>query len=156
MVFGKKRGKSKDEVNGEVDQANEEPQPNTVEMSPDASAETLSAEDREEAAKGAADAEAELKRNAELEAKYPHVVAGSLRHVPKGEEIDGTVSKGKMATIECVDCGSERTVNAQDLFQVKRCRPCTEAHLKRRQQERRAARRKKKTDDGPVINDTTE
>lgn len=35
-----------------------------------------------------------------------------------------TVSNGKLHVIKCVDCGASREVKPQDVWQVKRCRPC--------------------------------
>ena len=96
------------------------------------------ARSKKQAEKAAREAEREEKRRLEMEGKYPHVVPGSLRLVPKGEVADGVTSKGRMVTVACVDCGTHRTVNVQDAFQSKRCRPCYQAALKRRQKDHRA------------------
>lgn len=85
-------------------------------------------------------AELRMKRDAELEAKYPHVVAGSIRAVPRGEKVGDTVSKGRVATVACVECGAKRDVNLQDVFQVLRCVTCAKAHTERRLANLRAAR----------------
>lgn len=82
------------------------------------------------AARAAAKAEKVAKRTAEIEARYPWVVPGSVRAVPVGETIGGIISKGRVATIRCVTCGAERVANAQDLFQVRYCRGCQAARQK--------------------------
>src|SRR5690554_189690 len=59
--------------------------------------------DTVEALEGVKKAERTMKLNAELEAKYPHVIPGSIRLVPRSEQIGDTTSKGKVATIRCVE-----------------------------------------------------
>ena len=96
--------------------------------------------DTKAAQEGIKKAERQMKRDAELEAKYSHIKPGSVRAVPKGTDIDGTQSKGRMCTVVCIDCGAERTVNVQDAFQVKRCRDCTKVYTQAKQKARRAER----------------
>lgn len=36
----------------------------------------------------------------------------------------GVITYGKTATMKCIDCGNERTIKPQDMFQVKRCPDC--------------------------------
>lgn len=35
-----------------------------------------------------------------------------------------SVKNGKLHIIKCCECGASREVKPQDLFQVKRCKPC--------------------------------
>lgn len=167
-VFGKKKNKKADaEIASDIPNDSEQIAADIAIAEDATPTATLAPEDKkqmlagvEDAVRDAEEKEArararQAKRDAALEAKHSHVVAGTVRHVPKGEEIDGMKSKGRVCDVACVDCGTIRTVNVQDAFQVRRCKPCTEEHLKRRQQERRAARRKTKTDDEPV-NDSAE
>jgi hypothetical protein len=83
---------------------------------------------------------------ADFYAKYDHVVKGSVRDVAKGEEVDRgellppVVSKGKLCTIECVDCQTSFEVNVQDAFQSKRCPKCKRDAVKQRRSDRKKAR----------------
>jgi hypothetical protein len=86
---------------------------------------------------------------AEFYKKYSHVVKDSVREVAKGEEIERgdllppLVSKGKLCTVECVDCQTTFEVNLQDAFQSKRCPKCKRAASKDRRSNRRKARASK-------------
>jgi len=51
----------------------------------------------------------------------PQIFPESVRQVPKGELVDGLVSKGWVVTIRCETCGNDRIVNLQDAFQVRFC-----------------------------------
>lgn len=78
--------------------------------------------------------------------KYPHVVKNSVRDVAKGEEVDRgellptLVSKGKLCTVECLDCQTTFEVNVQDAFQSKRCPRCKRNAVKERRAQRKQAR----------------
>jgi len=100
-----------------------------------------------DATRAAQKAEKATRATQDFENRYAHVVSGSVRLVPKGDVVDGVMSKGKMATVRCVDCGTERSVNVQDVFQSKRCRPCYQAAQKSKKQ---AARANAKTDATPT------
>lgn len=83
----------------------------------------------------------EERRLREFYAKYPHVVAGSVR-LPTAEDkalLDHC--HGKVCDIECVDTGELRTINVQDAFQVKRTVEAQKAYLRRRRAERAKQRR---------------
>jgi hypothetical protein len=141
MAFGRgKRGKKAD--NDEVttteahsDNSEALPALNTDEVVPE-----RTDFDGKAAQDGLSKAEQRMKRDADLEAKYPHMVSGSIRFVPRGEKVGDTVSKGRVATVKCTDCGAHRDVNLQDVFQVRRCVSCAKAHTQRRLDEKRAAR----------------
>lgn len=85
----------------------------------------------------------------DLHAKYPWVVEGSIREVAKGERIDRgnllpfLVSKGRVCTVECTECGTTFEINVQDAFQVKMCPGCKRKASKERRQARREAREAK-------------
>jgi hypothetical protein len=53
---------------------------------------------------------------AQLLARYPHVVPGSLRHDP--------VAHKNAVDIKCAACGAVRIVYTSDLFHVRLCRAC--------------------------------
>lgn len=58
---------------------------------------------------------------------------------------DGITLVGKTTTIHCIDCGAERMIKTQDIFQVKRCVPCQAIYAKKMRAERaKLARAKKK------------
>jgi hypothetical protein len=71
----------------------------------------------------------------ELLGLYPHAKPGTLRFL--GEE------NKQVVTIGCIEdgCDNTREVRTSDLFQVKRCRPCT---LKNRRAASKAKRAAKK------------
>lgn len=52
--------------------------------------------------------------------------------VTKPKYLEDSVHKDafhkKLVDINCVDCGKKRKVYAQDVHQVKRCRPCQHRH----------------------------
>lgn len=50
----------------------------------------------------------------------------------------------KLVTIECCDCGAERKVKPQDVFQVKRCVPCQKKYRNARRAELRRLKKKMK------------
>jgi hypothetical protein len=77
---------------------------------------------------------------AEFYGKYPQVVPGSVREPTTADTKAVTHCHGKVCTVRCLDCGTERTVNLQDAFQSQRCQTCKAASVKARRQERRAAR----------------
>lgn len=54
---------------------------------------------------------------------------------------DGITLVGKTAIIKCIDCGAERIVKVQDVFQVKRCVNCQKDYTKRRRAEKLKANR---------------
>ena len=54
---------------------------------------------------------------------------------------DGITLVGKTTTIKCIDCGAERMIKVQDVFQVKRCVKCQKEHTKRRRAEKLKASR---------------
>lgn len=78
-------------------------------------------------------------RLAAFYSRYPWVVAGSVKAVPKGEVVDGVVSKGRMCKIKCVDTGKLRTINTSDAFQTKRT---VEAQLEHARNKRRSSNAK--------------
>jgi predicted Zn-ribbon and HTH transcriptional regulator len=47
----------------------------------------------------------------------------------------------KMTTIECEDCGKERQIKVQDVFQVTRCPECQKKHRNKKRAERRRQQR---------------
>lgn len=49
----------------------------------------------------------------------------------------------KLVTIKCCDCGAERVVKPQDVFQVKRCVPCQKLYRNARRAELRRLKKKK-------------
>jgi hypothetical protein len=51
------------------------------------------------------------------------------------------IPKEKTAIIKCVDCGAEREVKVQDVFQVKRCITCQTKHRNARRKENAAVRK---------------
>ena len=65
----------------------------------------------------------------ELRAKYPHIVAGSLRI-----ETDGAHQGRRSVEIACQgdDCKARRRIHTSDAFQTKLCQECTALHRKRR------------------------
>ena len=65
-------------------------------------------------------------------AKYPHVVAGSVREPTAIDTKAVTHCHGKVCTVRCVFCNCERTVNLQDAFQSSRCATCRAAASKAR------------------------
>ena len=69
-----------------------------------------------------------------LVAEYPHVKQGTLHFLP---------NENKQAVrIKCVEeCGNERVVRTSDLWQVKRCVPCTTKAKRGRAKARRAAKK---------------
>ena len=71
----------------------------------------------------------------ELIELYPHVVPGTIAFLPEENK--------QVVTIECIEaeCDNKRQVRTSDLFQVKRCRPCT---LKARRANGKAKRAAKK------------
>ncbi len=73
--------------------------------------------------------------------KYSHVVKGSVREPTKEDLKVLTKCHGRVCTIKCTDCGTERVINVQDAFQVTRCPACKVKAAK----EARKARRAKKT-----------
>ena len=138
MVFGKGK-RSKKAVEAIIDEAHTDGgEAYPVEL--DTAAPDLPPFDAKAADDGVKKAELRMKRDAELEAKYPHLVAGSIRAVPRGEKVGDTVSKGRVATVTCVECGAKRDVNLQDVFQVRRCVSCAKAHTERRLANKRTAR----------------
>jgi len=86
--------------------------------------------------------------NDQLYEKYPHIVAGSIEDVQRGQVVVGgkdnkITSHGKIAIIKCSDqdmpgCLKTRIINVQDAGQTKHCVACT----RRRRNERRRARRR--------------
>jgi hypothetical protein len=75
--------------------------------------------------------------------KYPHVVKGTVKEVPKNSVIDGTKAvHGRVCKIKCTERGCEklRTINVQDAWQVKFC----VAHQKARARTKAAKNRKSK------------
>lgn len=101
----------------------------------------------ESALAGVEKAAQKMDRDARMEAKYAHLVPGSIRSVPRGEPVGSTVSKGRVATITCTECGATRDVNVQDVFQVKRCVECAKAQTLRRLDMRKATLAAKKLED---------
>ena len=69
---------------------------------------------------------------AELLARYPHVVAGSLRF---DEARNKQVVRAKLT------CGHEHELATSDLFQVKACPLCVKAVRKDQRKARKAARK---------------
>jgi hypothetical protein len=66
---------------------------------------------------------------------YPHAIPNTLHFLP---------NENKQAVrIKCVeeDCKNERVVRTSDLWQVKRCRPCTTKARQGRAKARRAAKK---------------
>jgi hypothetical protein len=65
----------------------------------------------------------------ELRAKYPHIVAGSLRI-----ETDGAHKGRRSVEIECQGdgCQERRRIHTSDAFQTKLCHQCTTLHRKQR------------------------
>ena len=49
----------------------------------------------------------------------------------------GVAKKGKTSFITCVDCGAQREVKVQDVFQVKRCQECQKKHKREKARLRR-------------------
>lgn len=47
----------------------------------------------------------------------------------------------KLVTIQCVDCGADRLIKPQDVFQVKRCENCQKKHRNKMRAERRREKR---------------
>lgn len=86
--------------------------------------------------------------NDQLYEKYPHIVAGSIEDVPRGQTVVGgrnnkIVSHGKIAIVKCAEpdapgCLKTRIINVQDASQTRHCVACT----RRRRNERRRARRR--------------
>ena len=75
--------------------------------------------------------------------KYPHVVKGSIKEVPKNSIIDGIKAvHGRICKIKCTEtgCSKLRTVNVQDAWQVKFCAD----HQKKRARTKAAKNRKEK------------
>lgn len=66
--------------------------------------------------------------------------------------------KAKTTTIECVDCGEERTIATQDAFQVKRCEDCQRKHRNKKRTERARSKRleKRNTRDLEQLNKVSE
>lgn len=54
---------------------------------------------------------------------------------------DGITLVGKTTVIKCIDCGAERMIKVQDVFQVKRCVKCQKEYTKRRRAEKLKASR---------------
>ena len=75
--------------------------------------------------------------------KYPHVVKGSVRDPNAADTKVVSESHGKVCTIKCVECKTERTINCQDAFQVKHCLECKDKLVKARRAQRRAKRAKR-------------
>lgn len=65
----------------------------------------------------------------ELRAKYPHIVAGSLRI-----ETDGAHKGRRSVEIACQadGCQERRRIHTSDAFQTKLCQECTTLHRKQR------------------------
>lgn len=57
---------------------------------------------------------------------------------------DGITLVGKTAVIHCIDCGAERMIKTQDIFQVKRCVTCQATYAKKMRAERAKLARAKK------------
>jgi NAD-dependent SIR2 family protein deacetylase len=69
-------------------------------------------------------ADREAAKEADRVAKYPAYVSGSCRD-PNAEDLEAVGQcHGKVATIRCQDCGEQRTVNTQELFQCTLCKSC--------------------------------
>jgi hypothetical protein len=73
---------------------------------------------------------------------YPHAKAGTLRFL--GEE------NKQVVTIACVEdgCDNTREVRTSDLFQVKRCKPCTLKNRRSASKAKRAAKREAEKSEG--------
>lgn len=85
--------------------------------------------------------------NNQLYEKYPHIVAGSIEDVPRGQTVMGgknnkIISHGKIAIIKCLDynvpgCLKTRIINVQDANQTKYCVACTRQRRNTRRRTRR-------------------
>jgi ribosomal protein S27E len=75
--------------------------------------------------------------------KYAHVVKGSVRDPNAADTKAVSESHGKVCTIKCIECKTERTINCQDAFQVKHCLECKDKLVKARRAQRRAKRAKR-------------
>lgn len=49
----------------------------------------------------------------------------------------GKIVKGATTTIKCVDCGAERVIKVQDVFQVSRCVECQKKYRNHKRYEKR-------------------
>lgn len=81
---------------------------------------------------------------AEFYAKYDHVKPNSVRHPNTKEAAQMTKCHGKVCTIMCEECGTERVINTQDAFQVRYCVDCQAKRTKeirKTSRKRRLARR---------------
>ena len=72
--------------------------------------------------------------------KYPHVVRDSVLEVPPDQEFQGVKSHGRVCQVKCAECAATRTVNVQDVWQVKLCAE----HHKKAAAAKAAKRRKAK------------
>lgn len=147
MVFGKRKRDKASPQDAAIADIDTETTSTAVDATADASTAAVQNIDVTAAKGGLQKAEARMKRDAALEAKHPHMVPGSIRSVPRGERVGDTVSKGRVATITCMDCGSTRDVNLQDVFQVRRCVACAKANTQRKLEMRRGTLEAKKLED---------
>jgi len=70
-------------------------------------------------------------------------VKGSVRDPNAADTKAVSESHGKVCTIKCIECKTERTINCQDAFQVKHCLECKDKLVKARRAQRRAKRAKR-------------
>jgi hypothetical protein len=82
------------------------------------------------------------RRLREFYAKYPHVVADSVREPTAKDLAQLSKCHGKVCTVVCVEdgCDTERVINVQDAFQSKRCAACQKKHTYNTRKARRQAR----------------
>ena len=82
------------------------------------------------------------RRLREFYAKYPHVVAGSVREPTEADLAQLSKCHGKVCTVVCIEegCETERVINVQDAFQSKRCAACQKKHTYNTRKARRQAR----------------
>ena len=84
----------------------------------------------------------------EFYAKYPHVVAGSVREPTAADTKAVSHCHGKVCTVRCTVCSGERAVNLQDAFQSSRCSMCRVLASKTRRAELATAREAKRAANG--------
>jgi len=73
--------------------------------------------------------------------RNPNYQVGSVRAATDLDREQLGHCHGKVCTIKCQVCGSERTVNVQDAFQVKFCGECRKQAGREAAKEKRAAKK---------------
>lgn len=75
---------------------------------------------------------------ASLQERYPAILAGSIL----APDCEDSPFPGKYTVeISCSDCETSRRIATQDLFQVSRCKACTDRNRKANRAAKRASKR---------------